>query len=140
MRLSFLVTLIVLGFSSCTTLVLNEMRGGHSPMMQLDGEWNIDKNQVTVNGTTQEVTDFERVFFNATVDQGGFCLGTWLNINNTNVDPEFTWGFPDYKGEEFILNDPILGETHWEVINQNKNEFIITRSSGGTTYYMEFKR
>lgn len=134
------LALIIIAFSSCTTFVLNEMRGGHSPMMQLDGEWGIDKNQITVNGTTQEVNDIERVYFNATIDQGGFCLGTWLNIKNNSTEPEFTWGFADFKGEEFVMNDPLLGETHWNVDKQEKNKFIITRNQGGTTYHMEFSR
>lgn len=109
-------------------------------MMQLDGEWGIDKNEITVNGTTQQVTDYEKVYFNATIDRDGFCLGTWLNLNKPSVDPEFTWGFADMKGEKFVLNDPVLGETHWQVIKQNKSEFIITRSNGSTTYHMEFSR
>ncbi len=131
---------ILIGLSSCTTMVLNEMRGGHSPMMQLDGEWNIDKNVVTIAGTTTENTDASKVYFDATQDQGGRCLGTWLNLANNNVEPEFLWGFNDYKGEDFVLVDPIKGEVTWDVIKQDQNEFIIERTTGDEKYRMEFSR
>lgn len=109
-------------------------------MMQLDGEWNIDKNQVTIAGTTTENTDATKVYFDATQDQGGRCLGTWLNLSNTTQEPEFLWGFNDYKGEKFYMDDANLGENEWVVITQSKNEFIIERTVADEKYRMEFRR
>lgn len=140
MKTAGIFTVILIGLSSCTTMVLNEMRGGHSPMMQLDGEWNIDRNIVTIAGTTTENTDANKVYFDATQDKGGRCVGTWLNLTNNNVDPEFLWGFNDYKGEDFILVAPNEGEVIWHVIKQDKDEFIIERSSGDEKYHIEFSR
>lgn len=109
-------------------------------MMQLDGEWNVDKNQVTIAGTTTESPIADKVYFDATKDQGGRCMGTWLNITSNSKDPEFLWGFNDYKGEDFYLEDSNIGETEWNVISQSKNEFIIERTSGDEKYRMEFRR
>lgn len=140
MKTAGIFAAILIGLSSCTTMVLNELRGGHSPMMQLDGEWNIDKNQVTIAGTTTENTDATKVYFDATQDQGGRCLGTWLNLSNTTQEPEFLWGFNDYKGEKFYMDDANLGENEWVVITQSKNEFIIERTVADEKYRMEFRR
>ena len=124
--------------TSCTAVLDEVIRGGHSPMMQLDGKWNIDKNQKIENGTTTEVDDADRVWFNATKDIGDYCEGTWLETN-IGADPKFLWGI-DEKGTEFVINDPQAGEQTWVVEEQSKNKFIISRQENGTTYRMEFSK
>jgi len=107
-------------------------------MMMLDGHWNIDKNDVTVNGvTSNNEVDQSNCWFNSTKDVGGYCEGTWYFKEKNN--DFFQWGI-DQKGVQFTIVDENRGDVLWSVIEQTKEVFIIERSEDGIDYRMEFSR
>ena len=124
--------------SSCSVGLVNEMRGGHSPMLQLDGEWGIVKNVAITPSEEVEVDHAEEVDFDATTDVGGFCAGHWNEVSNPNLTKDFWWSF-DEEGEIFTLK--LDGrDVEWTVIEQTKTKFVIERQDNGTVYKMEFAK
>ena len=127
----------VLFISSCTFFLVNEINGGHSPMMQLDGKWNIDKNTKTVQGTQEGNGHATSVWFNATKDVGGYCEGTWYFPDKVNDG--FLWSI-DKDGSEFTMTDENGVEVEWNVIEQQKKAFIIERTEGDSKYRIELSK
>ncbi len=132
--LSLLMIFAVL--SACTPILIETVDGGHSPMMILDGHWNIDLNEQTTNGVTVNAKDGEQVWFNATKDIGGYCEGTWLAT--LNGDEVFHWGI-DGDATEFTEREAGVNIL-WRVLEQDKNTFIIEREENGTLHRMEFSK
>jgi len=134
LTLSILVVLAV--FSACTPAFVETVDGGHSPMMILDGHWDIEVCEQTSNGVTMDARDGEQVWFNANKDIGGYCEGTWLETNNG--DQIFLWGI-DGDATEFTQKQN-GGNVLWTVLEQDKNTFIIERTENDTHYRMEFSK
>lgn len=128
---------LVLMLSSCTMVLVDEIRGGHSPMMQLNGKWDVEEYVRVENGETEDAREAERVWLDATRDQGDYCEGTWMEVIQTS-DEEFLWGI-DEDGTEFVINNAGTDE-FWEVTKQTKNEFHVQREEQGVTYRMKLKK
>ncbi len=125
--------------SSCTGILVEEVRGGHSPMQQLNGTWDVTKSLQTENGVITGLNTADGVWFNATLDQGGYCDGQWLQPGQT-VDPDFQWSF-SANGDIFYLKDPATGDyIEWNVAGQDKNYFHITREENGIAYELEMQK
>ncbi len=134
--LALCLTLVFGFFSACTPAVIETLDGGHSPMMILDGHWNIDLCSETTNGVTYNAKDGDQVWFNATKDIGGYCEGTWLETNNG--DEVFLWGIDGDATEWTQKQDG--NDILWNVLEQDKHTFIIERTENGTLYRMEFSK
>ena len=135
---SFLfLALSVFLFGSCTMILVEEIRGGHSPMMQLDGEWGIEEYVSVENGVTTDERQADRVYLDATKDIGNYCQGTWMEIKTT-MDDEFLWGI-DEDGEQFTLQDNGQ-DVVWEVVEQEKKYFHVERTENGKTYRMKLTK
>jgi len=116
-------------------VAVEEIRGGHSPMMQLNGTWNVDKNIKTENNSTSELSTADGVWFNATVDQGSYCKGQWLQPQSS-IPEHFLWSFSP-NGNNFYMEDTLTGQqVVWTVLEQKKNHFDIQRTENGVTYEM----
>jgi len=133
-------------FSACTPFLIDEIDGGHSPMMQLNGTWSIDRNvAIASDGLITENQERSLVWFNATQDQGDYCEGTWLddalvNIPQTSLTYNFLWGFRGFAKNTFVINNEVNQEEQWEVLHQSKNRFEIERQADGITYQMDFSK
>ena len=119
-------------------VLVEEIYGGHSPMMQLDGTWNVDQHTVTANGQTSNVKNVDDVWFNAKKDIGGYCEGTWYEMStSTRI---FHWNF-DKKGDDFTTKESGQHDAKWEVVHQSKDKFVIQRyNSLGALEYMSFSK
>lgn len=129
--------------SSCSLGLVNEMRGGHSPMLLLDGEWAVVKNIEVTPTATHDLETAEEVHFNATRDVGGYCEGNWLQVQDPDLRSEFLWSFDEEAdGEVFILQNDGSKDEEWRVLEQTKNKFVIERTDEvtGVTYQMEFAK
>ena len=127
----FIALALTLVFSSCTMMLLEEFEGGHSPMMILDGEWQVDDYYYIENGQREDVNRGNEVFLYATRDVGGYCEGEW----HGQAVEDFLWGI-DEEGDVFTLKD----ESEWEVDHLDKDLFKIKRSENGKTYYINLSR
>jgi hypothetical protein len=125
--------------SSCSLGLVNDMRGGHSPMLRLDGEWGVLKNVEVVNNSEVETNDADEVYFNATRDVGGYCEGNWVEMRNATLESDFLWSFNE-EGNIFTMQLDGVNDIEWSVIEQTKNKFVIAREENGATYQMEFGR
>ena len=138
------ITIGIFSLSSCTLFLLEEVEGGHSPMMMLNGTWDIDNYTTTENGKAVDVTEVGGVWFNTTRDVGGYCEGDWLEARPT-VTKDFLWGI-DGDGEGFRIQDDKGQDVEWEVLHLSKNKFQIQRTergigyNKGITYNIDFSR
>ena len=107
--------------SSCSLGLVNDMRGGHSPMLRLDGEWGILKNVEVVNSTETETNDADQVYFNAKRDVGGYCEGNWMEVHNPTMESDFLWNFNE-DGNVFTIQLDGQNDTEWTVLEQTKNK------------------
>jgi len=137
LRFSVLIFMLSLLLPSCTIFLLDEIEGGHSPMMQLDGKWDIDEHFEIENGQRSDVKSSERVWFNAQKDIGDYCEGSWLETK-FNED-EFLWGI-DPEGTEFVLQDSPGQDVYYKVIEQSKKKFVIEKEENGVVTHMKFSK
>ncbi|MCH8903823.1 MAG: hypothetical protein IIA45_07920 [Bacteroidetes bacterium] len=130
--------LTLLFLSSCTMILVNDGRGGHSPMQIVNGQWRCDKNTITdANTVTDNPTNVVNVWFNATADVGAFCEGTWYMT--TSPESEFLWSI-DGEGTEFIIKENPTNETFWTILHLDQCLFTISRVEDDVVYEMEFSR
>lgn len=137
-RSAIYLTVLVL-MSSCTMILIDEIRGGHSPMMQLDGDWEIEEHMVIdEDGNEEDIQESERCNFDATQDVGDYCVGSWLERITGSDNNDFLWGI-DEEGEVFKLQ--MDGQdVFWQVQCLEKNAFHIQRKVNGKTYRMMMAR
>ncbi len=132
--------LALFSFSSCTYYFLEEVQGGHSPMLQLDGQWQVDEHTATEDGATTDLKRTNSVWLNATQDVGGYCEGTWYHNDNTgDEEDEFLWNI-DGEATQFTVREENNAENSWKVIEQRKNKFIIERTEDNVKYRMELSK
>ena len=128
---------LLLAMSSCTMILLEEIRGGHSPMMQVDGEWNIEEHVVIESGETTDIKESHRCDFDATQDVGDYCVGEWLErVIPGNSD--FLWGV-DEDGSIFKLQSDGQ-DVFWKVITLEKDHLHLERNVNEKTYRMVLRR
>ena len=116
-------------------IIVEEMSGGHSPMMRIDGFWCITENVVIENDIAVENPEqYSDVWFNATKDVGGYCEGTWY-FTNTGDTKIFNWGVND-EGTVFIIKGDNGEDITWDILELNRREFRIQRTEGDIVHDM----
>lgn len=124
----------LLTLSGCTMLLIDEIDGGHSPMMILNGHWNVLEDYTLNGGDTVASGEVDSVWFNAKKDVGGYCEGTWYGSNNE----VFYWQINKRATDFTTKKDEEL--TDWNVISQEKNTFIIERNESGNVHTLHMEK